>query len=159
MDKKILFILVMWGMFFSSCTDWLDVTPENSVEETDLFKEATGFQNALNGVYEQMSSTKLYGKELSFGMLDAMGRVWCLQGENYYNIKKYHYYYQAGTFAYDANNDIKDAIDGVWSAAYTAIANCNNIINNIDNLTGEDFRSGESERLMIKGEALAARAW
>ena len=27
------------------------------------------------------------GKELSFGMLDAMGRVWCLQGENFYNIK------------------------------------------------------------------------
>ena len=159
MNKKILFILVMWGMLFSSCTDWLDVTPENSIEEADLFKEATGFQNALNGVYEQMASTKLYGKELSFGMLDAMGRVWCLQGENFYNIKNYHYYYQAGTFAYDANDDIKEAIDGVWSTAYTAIANCNNIISNIDKLTGEDFRTGEPERLMIKGEALAARAW
>ena len=42
MNKKILFILVMWGMLFSSCTDWLDVTPENSIEEADLFKEATG---------------------------------------------------------------------------------------------------------------------
>ena len=143
MNKKILFILVMWGMLFSSCTDWLDVTPENSIEEADLFKEATGFQNALNGVYEQMASTKLYGKELSFGMLDAMGRVWCLQGENFYNIKNYHYYYQAGTFAYDANDDIKEAIDGVWSTAYTAIANCNTITSNIDKLTGADFRTGD----------------
>lgn len=44
MNKKILFILVMWGMLFSSCTDWLDVTPENSIEEADLSRRLLGFK-------------------------------------------------------------------------------------------------------------------
>ena len=157
MNKKIL-LLVVWGLILSSCSDWLDVSPKESIVEADLFKEATGFQNSLNGIYEQMASTELYGRELTYGMIDAMGQVYCLQGENYYNIKRYHYYYQAAKFEYDANDDIKNAFNSIWSMAYNTIANCNNIINHIDVLKPEDFRLGEAERQMIKGEALAARA-
>lgn len=157
MNRKIL-ILAVWGIILSSCSDWLDVTPKDSIVETDLFKESTGFQNALNGVYEQMASPELYGRELTYGLIDAMGQVYCLEGENWYNIKKHHYYYQAAKFDYMANENIKDAFSGIWLTAYNTIANCNNIINNIDALKTEDFRVGEAERLMIKGEAMAARA-
>lgn len=157
MNKKIL-ILAVWGLILSSCSDWLDITPKDSVVETNLFKEADGFQNALNGVYEQLASTELYGRELGYGMIDAMGQVYCLEGENYYNIKNYHYYYQAAKFQYDANSDIKNAFNGIWSTAYNTIANCNNIINNIDKLATADFRVGEAERNLIKGEAKAVRA-
>lgn len=157
MYKKI-FVLVVWGVMMSSCSDWLDITPRDSIVETDLFKESAGFQNALNGVYEQMASTQLYGRELTYGMIDAMGQVYCLQGEAYGCIKSYHYYYQAAKFQYDANKDIKDAFDAIWTTAYNTIANCNNIIKNIDNLKPEDFRLGEAERTLIKGEALAVRA-
>lgn len=160
MNKKIL-IWVVCGFFLSSCSDWLDVMPKESIVEKDLFKEATGFQNALNGVYEQMSSTALYGRELTFGMLDAMGQVYFLNGESWdvsYNINSNHYYYQAAKFDYNANEDIKDAFNNVWSKAYNTIANCNNIINKIGTLQPEDFRLGEVERDLIKGEAMAARA-
>lgn len=160
MNKRIL-TWVICGLFLSSCSDWLDVMPKESIEEKDLFEESTGFQNALNGVYEQMASTALYGQELTFGMLDVMGQVYFLEGESYYvssGIRRHHYYYQAGKFQYDANEDIKGAIEGVWSKAYNTIANCNNIINKIETLAPENFRLGEVERGLIKGEAMAARA-
>ena len=137
------------GFFLSSCSDWLDVMPKESIVETDLFKESTGFQNALNGVYEQMASTDLYGRELTFGMLDAMGQVYFLENESYYvnsAIKSYHFYYQAAKFDYNANEDIKKAFNSVWLTAYNTIANCNNIINKIETLKPEDFRLGEAER-------------
>ena len=162
MKKVNILILLIGGVLLSACTSWLDVTPEDTVEEEDLFKESTGFHNALNGVYQQMASTSLYGRELTYGLLDAMGQVYQLYGENYHygaGIKSYHYYYQGTRFAYDANDDIKRAIESIWSKRYNTIANCNNIIRNIDALKTGDFRGGEAERQMIKGEALAARAW
>ena len=162
MKKVNILILLIGGVLLSACTSWLDVTPEDTVEEEDLFKESTGFHNALNGVYQQMASTSLYGRELTYGLLDAMGQVYQLYGENYHygaGIKSYHYYYQGTRFAYDANDDIKRAIESIWSKGYNTIANCNNIIRNIDALKTGDFRGGEAERQMIKGEALAARAW
>lgn len=161
MKKINILILLTCGLFLSACTDWLDVSPEDTVEEEDLFKEATGFQNALNGVYQQMASTSLYGRELTFGLIDAMGQVYRIYGEdNTWEscITQYHYYYQGTKFDYDANEDIKNAIGDIWAKGYNTIANCNNIINHIDDLKTEDFRAGEVERQMIKGEALAARA-
>lgn len=158
MNTRIL-ILVIWGMIASACSDWLDVTPKDSIVETNLFKESTGFQNALNGVYEAMASTQLYGRELTYGMIDAMGQVYSVQGESYFNcINSYHYYYQAAKFQYTANKNIKDAFEGIWETAYNTIANCNNIIGNVDRLTTADFRLGEAERKLIKGEAMAVRA-
>lgn len=161
MKKVNILILVTCGLLLSACTDWLDVSPEDTVEEEDLFKEATGFQNALNGVYQQMASTSLYGRELTFGLIDAMGQVYRIYGENKTwssCISQYHYYYYGTKFAYDANKDIKNAIESIWAKGYNTIANCNNIINHVDDLKTEDFRGGEVERQMIKGEALAARA-
>ena len=43
------------------CSNWLDVIPEDSVDEKDLFSTGEGYRNALNGVYRQMSQTSMYG--------------------------------------------------------------------------------------------------
>ena len=80
--KKILYSMCLAGAMLTSCTDWLDITPENTVIEQDLFKEASGFQNALNGVYESMSANALYGTELTFGLVDVLGQVYALKGVN-----------------------------------------------------------------------------
>ena len=158
MNEKIA-LLIIGGMMTVSCSDWLDVIPKDSIVESDLFKESTGFQNSLNGVYELMSGDKLYGRELSYGLIDAMGQVYYLTDNSWYSgINKNHYYYQAAKFQYDANPNIKDAFEGIWQTAYKAIANCNNIIGHIGELRTTDFRLGEAERNLIKGEAMAARA-
>lgn len=157
--RKIISICIS-GLLLSACSDWLDVTPKDSIIEEDLYKEATGFHNALNGVYEQLSSKALYGQEMTWGLVDAIGQVYQLYGEDYeyYGIKNYHYYYQAGRLQYTANEDIKGAFENIWEQGYKTIANCNNIIKNVENLETSQWRYGELERNMVKGEALAARA-
>ena len=52
-----------------SC-DWLNVTPSNAVDEDDLFKTGYGCRNSLNGVYLKLGSTDLYGRNLSWGLID-----------------------------------------------------------------------------------------
>ena len=52
------------------CSNWLDVIPEDSVDEKDLFSTGEGYRNALNGVYRQMSQTSMYGQQMSWGFID-----------------------------------------------------------------------------------------
>ena len=52
------------------CSNRLDVIPEDSVDEKDLFSTGEGYRNALNGVYRQMSQTSMYGQQMSWGFID-----------------------------------------------------------------------------------------
>ena len=61
------------GFMLTSC-DMLDVTPSNSVEETDLFTTGYGFRNALNGVYLHIGSSDIYGENLSWGFLSSVAQ-------------------------------------------------------------------------------------
>lgn len=52
----------------SACNDWLDIDPSDQVSSEKLFESGDGFRNALNGIYIAMSSSELYGRELSWGL-------------------------------------------------------------------------------------------
>ena len=70
-----LFILVL---FFSlvSCNEWLNVSPEDQIGEKDLFSNGEGFRNALNGIYKSMAEYELYGRQLSWGLPEAMAQTY-----------------------------------------------------------------------------------
>ena len=57
-DRNI-FIIILLLVSLSSCDKWLDVSPKNQVTDEELFKNGEGFRNALNGVYEMLSSQEL----------------------------------------------------------------------------------------------------
>ena len=61
-----------------ACSGWLDLEPKDTTTETDLFQTGDGYRIALNGVYQQMSETGLYGKELSWGFLDVLAQMYWL---------------------------------------------------------------------------------
>ena len=48
------------------CNDWLDVDPRTEIKESDIYTEETGFKNVMNGIYIQMASSSLYGRNMSF---------------------------------------------------------------------------------------------
>ncbi len=136
------------------CSDWLDVTPESSVDEKDLFSTGEGYRNALNGVYRQMSLTPMYGQEMSWGFVDVLGQLYDVQKLSNYSA----YGIAAKNYAY-RDEAVKAVISAIWSNTYNSIANCNNIVGRI---AGEDplkFRGGETEQHLIQGEALALRAF
>ena len=63
-------------LILTACQDWLDVRPKTEIESKDLFESESGFKEALAGVYSNMTSQQLYGRDLTFGIIDALGQCW-----------------------------------------------------------------------------------
>lgn len=139
--------LVLFAM--TSCESWLDVKPKTEVEAEDLFKTQDGFKEALAGVYTSMNSTNLYGRELTFGMVDAIAQQWDIKAED-----NSHVYYDAVNYDYESTK-IRPKIDTLWSNMYKTIAYANNILKYVDE---KNVFTGDNQQI-IKGEALAIRAY
>ena len=56
-------LAVLLPIMLSSCEQWLDVAPDDQVNEETLFANGDGYRNALNGVYRDMATTQMYGRE------------------------------------------------------------------------------------------------
>lgn len=147
-----LLILFSFLMTMLSCKKWIEVTPKTQIESSQFFKDRMGYVEALNGVYIKMVSPQLYGREMTFGSVDILGRI----------------YPMATGLVGDVNvNDLYNAkylnpapyntITSMWTNSYNAIANLNNLLENIDKSDKSIFQTNEYEK--IKGEALGLRAF
>ncbi|MDD3039994.1 RagB/SusD family nutrient uptake outer membrane protein [Bacteroides sp.] len=133
----------------TACSDWLDIQPQDTTEDDQLFETGGGYRNALNGIYRQMSNSSMYGKELTWGALDAMAQYYSPKygtNEDYFSTYKY------------TGSQIYPVVQDMWSKTYNCIANCNNLIQRVSKESATTFIKGEEERLLIEGEALALRA-
>ncbi|POY38624.1 hypothetical protein C3K47_04310 [Solitalea longa] len=149
-------ILAIAGLFVllgtTACQKWTDDTPQPlEVDESKIFSTEKGFREVLNGVYLQMGAPSLYGRDLTMGALSLAGRSY-----DSVSLKKVGYtYYQAATLNLN-DASIKGYSADVWNKMYSAIANVNNVLANIDNkqsiFTGDNYNT-------VKGEALALRAY
>lgn len=159
MGKYRLLSLVFWAFVAFSCNGWLDVQPEDEIDEDALFASGDGYRHALNGIYYGMADQTLYGEDLTWGVVDALGRVY-----SEYSV------YSSGNrgqnlFYWGIYNDnfeqaqLKSEIEYIWGNVYKTVANCNNLIQNIERESSETFTYLERERNMIWGEALALRAF
>lgn len=155
MKKYGLLLTIIGTLGFSSCNSWLDVSPEDDIKEEDLFATGEGFRNALNGVYKAISNAELYGRNLTWGFVDAMGQCYdCERASQPAGDMKY------GAAEFDFNQTYSKDVPGkIWETAYNAVANCNNIIKNIEQVSADMFMEKQREKNMIWGEALALRAF
>jgi hypothetical protein len=141
--------MILFLFSFSSCNEWLDVQPEASVSDDDLFNTEEGFYEALNGVYTRCAQADLYGGEFLVGLPEVMA-------QNYTNsVYDYTDYMKTSIFDY-TDPTFKSKRDGIWKAAYHAIVNCNLILENVDDKK-DMLDDGMYE--LIRGEALALRAY
>ena len=76
MRNKLLYLILGLSFFMFSCNEWLNVEPEDEISEEKLFSTGNGFRHALNGIYYSMESINLYGKNLTWGDVDALGQVY-----------------------------------------------------------------------------------
>ena len=144
--KYSLLVLVCFSIM--ACNDWLSVKPKTEMEAEDLFSTEAGFKDALAGVYTAMTKSSLYGREMTYGIVDVVAQQWGSIGTN-------HRYANALNYEYEATNT-KPIIDTLWSGLYNAIANANSILAYIDK--SSVIFTGDNKQI-IKGEALALRAF
>ncbi|ERJ57919.1 RagB/SusD family nutrient uptake outer membrane protein [Sphingobacterium paucimobilis] len=143
--KYYIYSVIISSLTLSGCTKFLEVTPRSTVSDDKLFEDEPGFQQALNGVYNEMSGRSLYGDNLSMGYLSALAK-------NYTMTQSSHRFYLTNTFDYKNSS----SVESVWNKSYTAIATLNNVLNQMENRK-ELFK--ENNYSLIKGEALALRAY
>ena len=147
------FIMIGLLLGLAACSDWLNVSPDDQVNEETLFTDGDGYRNALNGIYKDLADFALYGRELTWGMNEVLGQTYHL---NY--IPSDHAYYYMAWSMYD-NDKVEAILSSLWEQAYNAIANCNNLISHIAHADATLFSGKDMELNMIYGEALALRAF
>lgn len=142
-------------LLMSSCNEWLDVSSDQEVLEEDAFASTKGFRSALTGIYKTVASESLYGQELTWGLKSSL--AW-----NYASgtaIPKYRGPIQAaqnGESDFYTNGNTKAILENIWKKSYNAIANCNNLLQQIEKCN-EAFEY-DWEKDMIMAEARGLRA-
>lgn len=137
----------------TACDDWLDVNASNQVDRNELFKSELGYAEALTGVYAKMCDGSLYGRELTFNILDIVA--------GYYDIQMFeHMAWYTYEYAKSENewqrNYCKPYIEKMWNGIYAQIANLNSLLATID---GNKGIFSDDNYNLIKGEALGLRAY
>ncbi len=151
MKVKYLTSLLITLTLFTSCEKWLDVNSELDIYEETLFEEAEGYYAALNGLYIAMGGQNLYGKELTFGAVEAWGGSYILDKENHQSWD------EIANFKYE-NTAAQGVASGIWLDAFNVIAEANNLLQNLNKDTETRFPEGDLTKNMILGEAYAIRA-
>lgn len=141
--KKYILSLVLLIPFFTSCTDWLDVTPKQHVLEEDLLKDSQGYSGALAGVYYKLTDAKAFGGRFTFLDADILGQYWIPPGTSYTYLYDYEY-----AFA-----DHNSYFNEVWSTLYGIVGGANLIIEAIQK-NGNSIQYSD----LIEGEAIGLRA-
>jgi hypothetical protein len=144
-------ISVIVLIFMGACKkDYLNTTPTTGVSQTSAFTTTANALEALNGIhramYSQYSNQNEGGEGCIMIDMDMLGEdlVMTSAGNGWFNTQ---YQWTDHRNANSAFNYF------VYRFYYIIIANANMIINNIDAATGPD------DKKLIKGEALAYRAW
>lgn len=153
--KFIIYALCSVAITLSSCNEWLDVSSDQEVLKDDAFASTKGYRSALTGIYKIVASESLYGQELTWGFKSSL--AW--NYEKGTAIPKYRAPLQSvqdGESDFYTNGTTKAIAELIWEQAYNAIANCNNLLQEIEGCN-EGFEY-EWEKNMIMAEARGLRA-
>lgn len=145
--KYFIWFLVGFLVLNCSCNDWLDVNPRTEMKEEDMYQSEKGFKNVMNGIYIQLASKNLYGKNMSYYFSDLLAGYWYKTSNSTENYILSYSYSQA---------DVESLIKTIWSKYYTAIAHINDLLENLDK-TDIHFTYGNKE--LLYGEAYGLRAF
>ncbi len=146
-------ITVLASITLASCNDWLDVEPSSEVDKGQMFKNEDGYADAMAGVYVNMTSDNLYGKNMTWYAVELMGGgATAMFGDNT-TYMDFEFHPDAAYFSESLRNSL---CDNIWNEGYNTIANINAILSEIDSnqgvFVGDDYS-------IFKGEALGLRAF
>lgn len=144
----ILLSLILLGGICTGCDRFLDVQPKDQYTEKQLLATRGGYYTAMNGLYNNLTSNSLYGKNLSYELIDVISK-------RYAPLAKSTYLTSLNSWGY-AEENVSKAFESTWATAYTTILNCNVIL---ENLATQQGILSPAETNLMKGELLALRAF
>lgn len=132
----------------SGCSGFLDITPKNKQTQEQLFSTKGGFYIAINGIYNGIASEDLYGRKLTYEMLDILAKRYTVNNSSLYfrDLAQYGY----------SSSYVSPVVSKVWENAYSLILACNILIDNTEKQVGI-LSKNESD--IFKGESYAVRAF
>ncbi len=143
--KKILTLLI-FSLALVSCEKFLDINPNDRAYQNDLLKDRKGFEIAMAGVYSELISNSLFGKEMRYGFLETLvGSYTSPSGTS-------HPYYYAYRHDY-MHKTTRTTIDAMWNQMYRSVNELNIVLQDIDVIKDDPYYP------IIKGEALGLRAF
>lgn len=145
--KTKIYILLLSLLSLNSCNNWLEVTPQGQIEASDLLTNEKGYNSALGGIYYMLSSSGMYGQNLTYGMMDILAQYWDISN----NLN--HQYYKLSQYDYKDATSV-GSFNSIWKQYYSIIAQCNQILSSL-----EKNKPSIQNAELIEGEALALRAF
>ena len=146
--QKYMIVLAVLALFFTACKDWLDVKPKTEIDAERLYERESGFKQVLTGAYTSLCGASMHGREMTFGMVDALGGVYPVTGGGVYSHVRAYDYEEA---------EVEALISATWSASYNTITNLNHMISYLRKADRGMF--AEDNYNVILGEALGLRAF
>lgn len=142
---------ILVGFTLTGCDSFLDVQPRGEVVNDKMFEDPQGYMDAMYGIYANLTSGDLYGKNLSWGFADQLAHLFYnpkaeISGEDVVSkIQNYEYTYPG----------VESIINSVWTNSYKVISYINNVLENIEK---EDLTK-HPDLPLIRGEAYGLRAF
>jgi hypothetical protein len=152
MKKKFTYLAIVAVIsIICGCKKFLEVQPQDKYTEEQVFSNENAIQQNLNGIYTNLTSSTLYGGQLTTIAIELMAQR--------YNTAAYN----AGTglqlfqqYNYtDATTS--SMLNNIWTAAYSNILQTNKFIAGIDAANQKGVISTKNAT-QLKGEAIAIRA-
>lgn len=145
--KKYILIFTTICLVLSCSDDFTDLSPISNRNEANFYNKADDFISAINASYAGLQNTGVYNR--SYWALFEMRSDNTDQGPDATGLSRQ--YTQINQFTEDPLNAL---VDDAWKDSYTLIANCNVILERINNLQNFD----EDLKNRIIGEALFLRS-
>ncbi|MDD6506260.1 MAG: RagB/SusD family nutrient uptake outer membrane protein [Prevotellaceae bacterium] len=148
LKKSYIFAMALTVASMSSCSDWLDYNPKDKTTAEQQFSTRDGYYSAVNGVYNRLTTSTLYGSNLTYGAIDLMAKRY----EPGSSTTTTRYYWANNRYIY-----LDSELGAIWKAAYQDILNINVILKNLTEQNGRVLNNIDHN--LIKGDLLALRAF
>ena len=151
-NRYITIVLLLCGLVISGgCKKYLDVQPQTSYTESQVYGNEKAIQQALNGLYIDLAANQLYGANLTTTTVEQLAqRYKPLGGNSNPNLSVFNYYSYGSAYA-------QATFDTLWRQGYATILAANVFLSKIDNsVTAKVITAAHADEL--KGEAIAVRA-
>lgn len=156
MKNRLYIALLLASTFMlNSCSDWFDISPKTDVKAEELFETENGFMSSLAGVYILMTGSDVYGGELSYNLIEQLVQMYDYIPDGAGGDRTAIYNYTTTT---GGGYNTKGRMANIWLSSYNIIANANNLLKWLD-VKGEEVILDDNTRNMLRGEALAIRAY